>query len=172
MLLLKLIEKNVNLDGAVYLTLQELSGMDDSIVLEEFLSELLKAGANTSKIHINTNCEDDGDEENGGDDGLNNQSGDNGEDDENEDDLRSQKGDDAVILASWSGETAAVNLLLSYGASATVQNDQGRFPLLVAAQNGHKEIVEILLQNAPSTAIDMKDSYGWTALRRGSKRRA
>jgi ankyrin repeat protein len=158
-LFMKLIEKKVNLEGAIYFALQELSSVDDGDVLEKFLSELLQAGANISKTQeIDMNCEMHMEE---------NDNYDHYEDtgvDENEADYGSESDDDAVLLASRRGQAAAVNLLLSHGASATSQNKHGRFPLLVAAENNQEEIVKILLKSTPPTAVEMKDSSGRTPL--------
>ncbi|KAK0758409.1 hypothetical protein N5P37_008807 [Trichoderma harzianum] len=118
-LLLKLLQRNVKLDGAIYFALKELSYKGCDNVLEEFLSELLKAGANTHKSQKFDESFEDKDEHD----------------------------DEALLLASRSGQTAIVNLLLSHGASATSRNNHGRFPLLVAAENGHEPIVKLLLDN-------------------------
>lgn len=48
-LLLRLLEKNANLDGAVYFTLEELRHKEDSRLREEFVLVLLEAGANILK---------------------------------------------------------------------------------------------------------------------------
>ncbi|KAL7780982.1 ankyrin repeat protein [Trichoderma afarasin] len=126
-LLLKFLEKNVKLDGAVYFALKELSYKDRDDVLEEFLSELLKAGANTNKLQgFDRGFEDELEDE-----------------DEDEDALD----DEALLLASRRGQTAIVDLLLSHGASATSRNQYERFPLLAAIENDHVPIVKLLLEN-------------------------
>ena len=147
-LLMKLIEKNVKLDGAIYFALKELSYKDNDDILEEFLLELLKAGANTSKSpEFDKNSEHEGE----------------GEEDEDEDEDEYGSDDEAVLLASRRGQTAVVNLLLSHGASTTPQNKYGEFPLLVAAKNGHEEIVEAILEK-DEVDVDSKDSSGRTPL--------
>ncbi|KAL7918361.1 ankyrin repeat protein [Trichoderma austrokoningii] len=120
-LLLKLLEKRVKLDGAVYFALKELSYKNSDNVLEKFLSELLKAGANTGKLP--------------------------GFDESSEDEYEDESDDEAVVLASRRGQTAIVNLLLTHGASATSRNKHGEFPLLVAAENGHEAVAKILIDN-------------------------
>jgi ankyrin repeat protein len=130
-LLKKLIEKNVKLDGAVHLALKEIKDNDD--LLKQFVSELLHAGANTTRS-------------------LEFDKG-NGTHPEGERD------EEAILLASRSGQTAIVNLLLSHGASTISQNRHGEFPLLVATKKGHREIVEILLQAGGTSAIS-QNRYG------------
>jgi ankyrin repeat protein len=144
-LLKKLIEKNAKLDGAVYFALTELS-YEDNDVLGEFLSELLKAGANTSKSpEFDQSSEIENEDE--------------------EDDYESgyEYDDEAILLASRRGQTAMVSLLLSHSASVTSRSNCGRFPLVVAVENGHEEVVKVLLRNAPSASA-MEDFGGRTAL--------
>ncbi|GFP54352.1 ankyrin-1 [Trichoderma asperellum] len=131
-LLLKLLEKNVKLDGAVYFALKELSYKDGDDILEEFLSELLKTGANTGKSpEFDKSSED-------------------------EDEVE-ERDDEAILLASRRGQTAIVNLLLSYGASATSRNKHGRFPLLEAAENGHEAVARLLINNGADVNASNKD---------------
>ncbi|KAL6798490.1 ankyrin repeat protein [Trichoderma sp. SZMC 28012] len=135
-LLLKLLGRNFELNGAVYFALKELSYKGCDNVLEKFLSELLKAGGNTHKSQdFNKSYEDEDDYD-----------------------------DEALLLASRRGQTAIVNLLLSHGASATSRNKFGRFPLLVAAENGHEPIVKLLLENGG--VVDAKNPlhHGLTPL--------
>jgi ankyrin repeat protein len=131
----KIIEKKVNLDGAVHLALTEMKNNDD--LLTQFILELLQAGANTMR--------------------LSEFDKDNATHSEDESD------DEAILLASRSGQAAIVNLLLLHGASATSQNRYGEFPLLVAAEQGHEEIVQILLRAEPA-AVEMEDGRGQRAL--------
>jgi ankyrin repeat protein len=140
-LLRKLIEKNVKLDGTVYLALKEIKDNDD--LLERIISELLQAGASTKRL-----LEFDKD---------------NRTHSEGESDDEYEHDDEAILLASRSGQTAIVNLLLSHGTSATSQNRYGEFPLLVAAEQGHGEIVEILLWAEPA-AVEMEGNRGQRAL--------
>jgi ankyrin repeat protein len=137
----KLIEKSVNLDGAVHLALKEIKDNDD--LLERIISELLQAGANTMRLSEfdkdnETHSEEESDDEYGYD-------------------------DEAILLASRSGQTAIVNLLLSHGASAASQNRYGEFPLLIAAKKRHREITEILLRAEPA-AVEMEGNRGQRAL--------
>ncbi|QYT05591.1 hypothetical protein H0G86_012480 [Trichoderma simmonsii] len=128
-LLLKLLGRNVKLDGAVYFALKELSYKGCDNVLEELLSELLKAGANIHKsqeFDKSFEAERDNEAELNGEDG---------------------RDDDALLLASRRGQTAIVSLLLSHGASETLRNKHGRSPLMVATENGHEATVKLLLEN-------------------------
>ncbi|KAL7901866.1 ankyrin repeat protein [Trichoderma sp. SZMC 28014] len=133
-LLLKLLEKSVKLDGAVYFALKELSYKDSDDVLEKFLSELLKAGANTSKsLEFDESFAD-----------------------------KYERDDEAILLASRSGRTTIVNLLLIHGASATSRSKHGRFPLLVAAENGHEAVAKLLIDNGAD--VNASDGNGLTPL--------
>ncbi|GFF70323.1 ankyrin-1 [Aspergillus lentulus] len=140
-LLMKLTEKKVKLDGAVHLALKEIKDNED--LLKRVILELLQAGANTTRLpefdrDIGTPSADETH------DGY-------------------EHDDEAILLASRSGQTAIVNLLLLYGVSATSQDRYGDFPLLVAMKKGHKEIVEILLQAEPA-AVEMEGNRGQQAL--------
>ncbi|KAM6514311.1 hypothetical protein FALCPG4_015461 [Fusarium falciforme] len=119
-LLLKFLEKNVKLDGAVCFVLKELSYKDDDLVLKEFVWKLLEAGANTLKIP-EAGKRFDGDE------------------DEDEDE------DDAMLLASRTGQSSMVSLLLAHGTSTTSRNKHGSTPLLLALENGHEAVVRVLI---------------------------
>ncbi|KAL6819660.1 ankyrin repeat-containing domain protein [Trichoderma sp. SZMC 28015] len=144
-LLLKLLEENVKLKGAIYFALEELSYKDCDDVLEEFLSELLKAGANTHKSRRFTQSSEDEDE----------------------------RDDEALLLASRRGQTAIVNLLLSHGVSANSRHIHGMFPLLVATSIGHEPIVKLLLENGADVNEKETSNYGrtslWVAIQKGHK---
>ncbi|GFF32144.1 isoform Er14 of ankyrin-1 [Aspergillus udagawae] len=70
-----------------------------------------------------------------------------------------EHGDEDTLLASQNGLTDPVNLFLSRGASATFRNIYGEFPLYVAVENGHREVVEILLRKEPA-AVEMEGRFG------------
>ncbi|KAH7356018.1 ankyrin repeat-containing domain protein, partial [Pyrenochaeta sp. MPI-SDFR-AT-0127] len=137
------IKKNLNLDGAVFFALKDHTPEGDS-VLEEIVSELLKAGANTSRSHEFERMSKPEDFD---------------EDYEDEDIID----DDALMLASRRGVLSMVELLLSHGVSATSRNVLGEFPLLVAVDNGHENVIQALLRSVPS-AVEMADSDGRTVL--------
>ncbi|KAF7118670.1 hypothetical protein CNMCM5793_008208 [Aspergillus hiratsukae] len=71
--------------------------------------------------------------------------------------------DEDIILASRSGKTAIVSLLLSRGASATSRNRYGQFPLLIAVEERYREVVEILLRKEPA-AVEMEANDGQRVL--------
>ena len=151
-LLAKLIEKNINLDGAVYFALKNHSPQQD-YALEDLIEELLKAGANTNRLL---------DLERVANDEYSYEDEDDHDHDHDHDDDESQF-DDSLILASRRGLINVVNLLLSNGASASFCDKFGRTPLMFATQNEHKEVMQSLLENAPSM-VEMEDEEGYTAL--------
>ncbi|KAL5585868.1 hypothetical protein FOVSG1_013560 [Fusarium oxysporum f. sp. vasinfectum] len=131
-LLLKLLEKNAKLDGAVYFALKELSYKDDH-VLKQFVSKLLKAGANTLKTpEVDKSCEDQ-------------------DEDEDEDEV------EAILLASRTGQRSMVSLLLSHGTPTTSRNKHGSTPLLLALQNGHEAVVRVLIENGADVNASSDD---------------
>ncbi|KAJ4247833.1 hypothetical protein NW762_013042 [Fusarium torreyae] len=147
-LLSRLIQKGANLDGAVFFAVKSLSRIDhdDDDSLHELLSDLLEAGANTSKyVSLHQEYEDESDD----DDNpyAENYSGD----------------EEAIIVASRKGMTQLVSLLLSHGSSAAAQGEYGVFPLFAAVMNNHLETVKVLLSAAPE-AVRLTAVHGDTAL--------
>ncbi|KAI3552814.1 hypothetical protein CABS03_13262 [Colletotrichum abscissum] len=130
-----LLKKGVKHDGAIFSAVVDLPKNVDLDVLK-VLSELLKAGGNTRKSTSFVWTFEDEDEY--GDE------------------------DEAMFVASRRGQTAIVSLLLSHGALADIRDDCDDFPLLIAARNGHKETVEVLLDHAPHM-VEMVDYAGQTA---------
>ena len=53
--------------------------------------------------------------------------------------------DSAVLLASLVGHPKVIDTLTNYGASVYARMEDGRTPLMLAAQNGHHEAVAILM---------------------------
>ncbi|EXF75360.1 hypothetical protein CFIO01_02947 [Colletotrichum fioriniae PJ7] len=108
-----LLEKGVELDGAVFPAVKGLSKNIDLDVLR-ILSEVLKAGGNTRKsTNLDWAFEDEDEDEYGYE-------------------------DEAMMVASRKGQTTIVCLLLLHGASAVIEDMVGAFPLLVAAHHGHE----------------------------------
>jgi ankyrin repeat protein/predicted ATPase len=142
-----LIEKKINLDGTVFFALTDQLPQQDS-VLEGIISQLLNAGANTTRslelIDL-LQPEDDDDEDNGSYD------------------------TDALALASRRGLTNVVEMLLEHNAWAALQNNLGQRPLLIATQEGHEDIIRMLILQAPSS-IEMADHDGDTALSIASRK--
>ncbi|WAC20850.1 ankyrin repeat domain-containing protein [Luteolibacter sp. SL250] len=70
--------------------------------------------------------------------------------------------DAALLLASLLGKTAVIDSLTNYGASVYARmEDDGRTPLMIAAENGHKEAVNLLLEIGASRYTT--DEQGRTA---------
>ncbi|KAF2728203.1 hypothetical protein EJ04DRAFT_393942, partial [Polyplosphaeria fusca] len=140
------IENKLDLDGAVFFALGDRLSQRDS-VLEEMVSELLKAGADiarSSKYNRSPELE-------------------NYDEDESDDEIHGTHDDDALFLASRRGLVGVVDLLLSHNALATRQNYLGECPILVATEGGHVETVQSLLRKEPSS-VEIEDSEGRTAL--------
>ncbi|KAH7072874.1 hypothetical protein BKA63DRAFT_544167, partial [Paraphoma chrysanthemicola] len=139
-LLSMLIEKEVDLDGAVYFAVKDQPPQRD-LVLERIITKLLDAGADTARsLDLNEISEPWF------------------FDDEFEDDMDDT---DALAIASRRGLTEVVEILLSYNAPATLPNHYAECPLLIAVKGGHGNVVKLLLQRAPSS-VEMADDDGET----------
>lgn len=136
----KLIEKSAKLEGAIYFAVTQFSNNNKDDI-EWFISELLKAGANTSRLQSPDFDIDYGD-------------------DFDEDDERDGY---AVLAATRRGQTAIVELLLLHGASVDCRDNSSRTPLLLAVWNLDREMVRVILPRARST-INTEDDSGNTSL--------
>lgn len=72
--------------------------------------------------------------------------------------LALQDGTSPLHLAAYSGKAAAVQLLLSSGASVHAQNCDGQTPLFEAAAAGHREAAELLLRSGADAGSNMPPS--------------
>lgn len=82
--------------------------------------------------------------------------------------------DAALLLASLLGKTDVIDSLTNYGASVYARmEDDGRTPLMVAAENGHLESVKLLLEIGASryttdeqgrTAAHLAEEAGYTEI--------
>jgi len=89
---------------------------------------------------------------------------------------RQRGGDDATNLlkASWDGETETVVMLLEKGTDVNDADIDGMTALMMASENGHKDVVEILLKeeginvnlwnNEGETALILASEYGHTEI--------
>jgi ankyrin repeat protein len=144
-LLTLLIERDVSLDGAVYFAMWDYT-RDPDHILKHIVETLLKFGATTNKPKtedswFSSHYEDVGEEF-----------------DEN---MRSD--DDALHLATRFGSLPMVDLMISHGVAASVQNELGECPLLIAVQNGHSHLVQRFIELDPA-AVESGDILDVTAL--------
>jgi ankyrin repeat protein len=70
----------------------------------------------------------------------------------------------ALFHAAGNGHDDLVALLLSKGANATIQNDEGLTPLMHASGNGCVGVARLLLEHMGGEGIDTRDDKGKTAL--------
>jgi ankyrin repeat protein len=76
--------------------------------------------------------------------------------------LRNEKGDSLLMLASYHGHVDAVRALIEHGADPDLRNDNGQSPIAGAAFKGFKEVVEALL--AGGADVEGASPDGRTAL--------
>jgi uncharacterized protein len=76
--------------------------------------------------------------------------------------LRNDKGDSLVMLASYHGHTDAVRTLLEHGADPDLRNDNGQTPIAGAAFKGFNAVIETLL--AHGADVEGPSPDGRTAL--------
>ncbi|NLT70025.1 MAG: ankyrin repeat domain-containing protein [Verrucomicrobiaceae bacterium] len=66
--------------------------------------------------------------------------------------------DDALLVASFSGDTGVVNALLGQGANINARSPESKTPLMIAASTGKLDAVRVLLQNqANPFAVDREN---------------
>ena len=68
-----------------------------------------------------------------------------------------------LMLAAQANQIEVVNFLLGHNADASVQNSLGSNALMLAAEEGYKEIVRVLHEH-DNKLMDQKTTYGQTAL--------
>ncbi|KAL7921747.1 hypothetical protein ACQKWADRAFT_113122, partial [Trichoderma austrokoningii] len=73
-----------------------------------------------------------------------------------------------LIIASYYGHCAIVQLLLKKGADIEAKDGWGRTPLLWAAENGHEATVQLLLEKGAD--IEAKDRWDRTPLSRAAEK--
>lgn len=78
--------------------------------------------------------------------------------------------DDALLVASFSGDAKVIRTLLSQGANINARSPESRTPLMIASENGKLDAVRVLLQNqanpysvddANQTAANLADASGF-----------
>lgn len=69
--------------------------------------------------------------------------------------------DDALLVASFSGDTAVISTLLGQGANINARSPESKTPLMIAAEGGKEKAVRVLLQNMANPYSE--DSSGATA---------
>jgi ankyrin repeat protein len=60
--------------------------------------------------------------------------------------LRNDKGDTLLMLASYHGRHETARVLMEHGADPELANDRGQTPLAAAAYQGNAEMVRLLLE--------------------------
>lgn len=67
--------------------------------------------------------------------------------------------DDALLVASFTGDSGVIQTLLSQGANINARSPESRTPLMIASEGGHLPAVRTLLQNqANPYAVDNEQS--------------
>ena len=72
--------------------------------------------------------------------------------------LRNEKGDTLLMLASYHGHAEAVRVLLERGADPALANDRGQTPLAGAAFKGDLQVARLLLEKG--AAVDGRGDGG------------
>lgn len=62
----------------------------------------------------------------------------------------------------YGGMLRIAKILIDHGADVNARRKRGQTPLMMAAQNGHLEVVQLLVESGASLTED--DDSGWTAL--------
>ncbi|KAH7077157.1 hypothetical protein FB567DRAFT_477751, partial [Paraphoma chrysanthemicola] len=136
------IEKKLNLDGTVFFAIENQLPRRDP-VSEQIVTQLLESGASTARsLDLNSPFESRFVNVRYGNERIDT---------------------NALALASRRGLTEVVEILLFHDVPATLQNDIGECPLLIAVKNGRDSIVKMLLQRAPAS-VEMADHDGATPL--------
>jgi uncharacterized protein len=76
--------------------------------------------------------------------------------------LRNDKGDSLVMLASYHGHAEAVRVLLGHKADPDLRNDNGQSPIAGAAFKGFRDVIETLLDHGAD--VEGASPDGRTAL--------
>lgn len=78
-----------------------------------------------------------------------------------DDDLESRR---AIISAAESADMDRLQILLDVKPSLVNAWADGYTPLMKAAEKGHVDVLALLLQSLPVSAVNRRDNTGWTAL--------
>jgi len=76
--------------------------------------------------------------------------------------LRNDRGDTLVMLASYHGHADAVRVLLEHKADPDMRNDNGQTPIAGAAFKGFRPVIEVLLEHGAD--VEGASPDGRTAL--------
>ena len=72
-------------------------------------------------------------------------------------DLCNTAGDSALHLVAAAGLLSSVVQLISSGASVSVQNQEGKLPVMLACEGNHDDVVQFLLTKMDDTALQTTD---------------
>jgi serine/threonine-protein phosphatase 6 regulatory ankyrin repeat subunit A/serine/threonine-protein phosphatase 6 regulatory ankyrin repeat subunit B len=77
---------------------------------------------------------------------------------------RDSEGQTALHDAALGGHKEVAAFLLSQGADASSRDDEDATPVMLACEEGHLEVVQMLLEATEGQGLEDRDRNGWTAL--------
>jgi len=84
--------------------------------------------------------------------------------------VKDKEGNTVLMSQCITGSNLNIKELLENGADLSIQNNFGNTALMLASENGHKEIVEVLLEKIKHENLLLKNNKGETALMLASQK--